>query len=138
MHVGVKRQLEKEPMSRSVLLQNWITVRGATTTTDVRQDRSGYADLAGYKDLVVYLEVSDLSGRPLLAYETSPTNDDVLFLNLDTAAFIPVVGVAAPKIFRFTSPLGAVMSRYVRWRLPASSGAPWSLTFRVWLSANLA
>jgi len=87
---------------------------------------------------VAYIEVSDTSGTPLMQFETSPTKDDNLFVNMDAAAFTPAVGVMTPKIYRYSSAT-VPLARFVRWKIPSSSpGAnPWSITFRIWLSPNL-
>jgi hypothetical protein len=130
---------EKETnMAGAILLQDWITVRGNTTGTIVRQQEDDYVDLAPFQDFVAYIEVSDTSGTPLMQFETSPTKDDNLFVNMDAAAFTPTVGVMTPRIYRYSS-ANVPLARFVRWKVPsASPGAGvWSLTFRIWLSPNL-
>jgi hypothetical protein len=123
-------------MAASFLLQDWNTVRGNFTTVTVTQQESDYADLAPFQDVVVFIEVADVAGTPTIQIQTSPTKDDVLFQSMDaTASFNPSVGVAT-KVLRYSS-VTVPLARYLRWKFTTASSAPWSCTFRIWLSPNL-
>lgn len=86
--------------------------------------------------MVAFIEVTDVAGNPNMKLETSPTRDDVLFQNMDAATFVPSVGVTT-KIYRYSSAT-VPLARFVRWKITGSATAPWSVTFRIWLSPNQA
>jgi hypothetical protein len=123
-------------MAASVLLQEWNTVRGNLTTTTVTQQEHHYADLLHFQDVSLYMETSDMSGSPTITFQTSPTRDDNLFQAMDaTGTFIPAVGVTV-RTLRYSN-VSVPLARFVRWKFTGSTAAPWSCTFRIWLSPNL-
>ena len=124
-------------MAGAVLLSEWNTVRGAASTTTVTQQEKHYADLLHFQDVVIFMETSDVSGTPLINFQTSPTKDDILFQLIDAAAsFVPTVSPAVTtKVLRYSA-VTVPLARYVRWKF-MSGVAAWSCTFRVWLSPNL-
>lgn len=126
---------------RAFVLQDWITIRGASGVTFVAQNEVNYAQLDAYQDAVFWLQVSEIttgSGTITMNYETAPIKDESLFAAMGTAA-LTTTAITPPTITKVllsqnpTVPL----SRWVRWRLTqsgASSG--WDVTFRLLLVAN--
>jgi hypothetical protein len=121
-------------MAHSILLQDWTTVRGSTTSTVVSQPVNGYADMTAFRNWVAYVDVSDASGSPSMALETSPTADNTFFISFDGTLFSPSVGVTT-KISRYAGSYLPV-ARFLRWRISSSSSAPWSASFRIIVSAT--
>src|SRR5262249_5430876 len=87
----------------------------------------------GFKDVVAFSEVADMSGNPAINFQTAPTKDDG-FLAAGETRLNPVVGVNT-TILRYEG-AGLPITRYLRWRL-GNAGAAWSITFRIWLSCNM-
>lgn len=116
-------------------LQDYLTVREDQTATAVTQSESDWLDLGGYQDLVAFLEVKEVSGGTVqINYQTAPTKDDLLFVNMAGAVTL-VAGLSVTKMLKASAltPLG----RFARWKLTATPTGVWSAYFRVWLAANL-
>jgi hypothetical protein len=115
-------------------LQKWTTIRGGVTV--VNQPEHEYLDLEPFQDAFFWLEVSNITGTPTLAYQTSPTLDDILFTTMTASPVsLAVTGPNAPVVTSVFMLSGTVpLARYVRWQL---SGTPtWDATFRVAVAAN--
>lgn len=118
----------------SFVLQDWTTIRGQSSTTNVTQGESGWLDLAPYQDVSIWLDVREVSGTtPQIFFETSPIKEDGLFqtmvsTNLTTSPSnpyrVPITTANTP------------VARYVRWRIQAAASGAWDATFRVLLSAD--
>src|SRR5439155_20885248 len=83
---GTLALAKESNVAHSHLLEQWTTAKGSAAGTNLTQQEGDYADLGPYQDVVVFLEVSDVSGTPNLRYETSPTKDDNLFQLMTAAA----------------------------------------------------
>lgn len=118
--------------------QDWITIRGqSTTVSPITQSEYRWFDLTPFQDLVAWLEVKEVTTNPniALAYQTSPTKDDSLFVALTTAVTLstsPSVQVTPMLAATVSNPL----ARWLRWQITASSGSPWDATFRILVAAN--
>lgn len=124
-------------------LQDWITIRGATTVTSIIQGEQDWMGFAPYQDIVFWLDVREatLGGATHLVmnYETSPTKDDSLFQAMTTGPNIDAV-VGTPtvtKVLLAQNPT-VPLARWVRWRISVSGTASssWDATFRILCSAN--
>lgn len=118
-------------------LQPWVTIRGPANVV-ITQGASGWLDLRGYRDIVLWTEVAEVSnvgtGDPAtLSYETCPTTDDVLFAAA-VAPFLPAPGVQVNVVHRDTA--GVPLARWLRWQLAEAPSSTWDITFRVWVSAS--
>jgi hypothetical protein len=126
---------------RAFVLQDWITIRGASTVASVIQMEGQYAQLDAFQDVVFWLQVAEVttaSGTITLNYETAPLKDESLFSAMGTAG-IAAAAMTPPTITKILlSQNPAVpLSRWVRWRLSQSGAtASWDVTFRVLLVAN--
>lgn len=119
-------------MGESLLLQEWTTIRGSLSSTIVTQSRCDYLDVTDYRNIMAFVEVSDASGSPTINFETSPTTDAALFQNMQGTGTVVSVGVTT-RALGYTGFVPA--ARFLRWRVTAA-GTPWSVTFRIWLSAT--
>ena len=107
-------------------------MRGQNDTVTVTQGSSGYVDLDAFEDLAFFLDVREVSGTPpKMAYETAPTRQDAMFRTM-IPVFPAAVGQRVDRVFTATAAVPP--ARYVRWKLQPG-GAPWDITFRLWLSA---
>lgn len=118
-------------MARSVLLQDWIMIKG-TSGTSIPQAVQDYQDLEDGIDVTFLLEVADCAGTALsISYQTSPCLDDRLFRTMDNVA-ISSAGITQTIVRQATAT--NPLHRWVRWSVYASTN--YSLTFRVWMSVR--
>lgn len=114
------------------ILQDWITTRGNNNT--ITQSESEWLDLTQYQDVVVWVDVREMTGTVTMTLQTAPTKDEAFFA-VGTLA-TPTLTVGTATITKVLMSGATVpLSRYVRWQL-TSAGAPYDLTFRVMVSAN--
>lgn len=127
-------------MAHALCLQDWITITGATSAR-ISQAQMNYVDVSAYADVCPYVEVARATGGPfVLDVLTAPARDQSVFtLMADSSLNVSrytATGLNPLLIFRASdSVFGAVPpSRYLYWGCGGTP--PWSLTFRIWLSAN--
>ncbi|MBK6697249.1 MAG: hypothetical protein IPG50_34435 [Myxococcales bacterium] len=118
----------------SVLLTDWITIRG-TDTTPVVQSAEDWLDVPDYADAVFWVEVTQVtnpgSGTLALLFETAPADFERLFVTLDS---VDVLTVGPAPVLRkaFLNQVANVpLARFLRWKLVGSAAGTWSVTFRV-------
>jgi hypothetical protein len=123
------------------VIQDWTCVRGASTVTSVVQGESGYADLADFDDLVLFLDVAELTtgGSISLIYQTSPSRDDASFVALFSPFTLSLTATGNPRVDRILSAYAPVpLARYLRWYLTTTSGGTWDVLFRITYAAYAA
>jgi hypothetical protein len=138
-----------EAVSRTFLLQDWTTIRGAAALASLVQDEGRWLDLDGFSDATCWIDVAEIT-------PPGGTSTNYLTLSLETAAvcddayFTPMMpnvsfGTAAPFNQASPSPLvlrstrslsSANLMRYVRWKITPNTGALWDLTFRIRIVAT--
>jgi hypothetical protein len=123
---------------RGFVLQDWITVQGDTTTNNIVQSPSDWADVEPYQDAVLFLETRSGSAGFLL--ETAPSADESLFKPV--LAQITMVPSATPSVSKIllanaTSTFPPI-SRWMRWHVTSLVTSTWTVTFRVSLAVNAA
>jgi len=123
-------------------LQDWITIRGATSVTSITQGEQGWMGFAPYQDIVFWLDIREVTPggatNILMNFETAPTKDDVLFTGMTSSGVVMAAGAPiVTKILLAQNPT-CPLSRWVRWRINASSTptSSWDATFRILCSAN--
>jgi hypothetical protein len=137
---------------RGFVLQDWVTIRGGSTTvvTQVIQNEASWLSLEMYQDATFLIQVSELTlagSSPVLTLnlETAPIKDESLWMPMGTAAAgvaitSSVVGVNTllRVVLSAIGTTGTPLSRWVRWRLipTGTLTPPWDLTFRVLVSCN--
>jgi hypothetical protein len=117
------------------ILQDWITIRGASTVATITQGEDSWLDLTAYQDLVFWIDCREFTGTtPTITFQTSPTKDETLFTAIATATTL--AASSTPVIVKALLASATVpIARYLRWQLngPAST---WDATFRVLVAAN--
>jgi hypothetical protein len=114
------------------ILQDWTTIRGGVTT--VTQGESEWLDLTAYQDVVFWVDCREASGSPSIQFQTSPTKDDSLFMNMMSSA-TSLTAATAPVIVKATlSAATNPLARFVRWSITGT--VTWDATFRVLVAAN--
>ncbi len=131
----------------SVVLQDWVTIRGGTTVTSVTQGENGWVGTAAYEDIVFWLDVREFTtgGATNLQmnFQTAPLKEDTLFTNMVAAVNLqlnvpgttPIVPVKVLLSQNPTVPL----ARWVRWSLAPNGGtvtSAWDATFRILAACN--
>jgi hypothetical protein len=118
------------------LLQDWTTLQGLASTT-FTQAETGWCDLAGFQDVVAWLDVKEFlptgAGAPTIAYQTSPSQDEALFMAM-TPPFALTTGLTVTRILKALAP--TPLARWMRWQIFEGTGGAWSVTFRILLAAN--
>jgi hypothetical protein len=127
---------------RAFVLQDWVTIRGATAVTSVIQNEANYGQLDAYQDAIFWLQVSEVTvpgtGTLTINYETAPIKDESLFASMATYG-ITTTKMTPPQITSviLSQNPSVPLSRWVRWHLvTASASAAWDVTFRLLLVAN--
>ena len=115
----------------AAILQDWITTRGTELTTSVVQSAESWADLGACEDLVFFLDVREVTSGVQMFYETAPAKEQGAFLPMARVAAL-ATGVRVDRVFSTNG--GVPPARYVRWRLQATSGPTWDVTFRIWIA----
>lgn len=129
---------------RCLLLNELATFRAASSVSTITQPQSGWRDLRGCGDLLVWLHVTEITlggaTAVTLAYQTSPTADDAgaagsLFVNMSSASSL-ATGVTTAKLLMATAT--NPLARYLRWQLgfTGSATANWGATFRIWVAVG--
>ena len=124
-------------------IQDWITIRGNSTITTINQAESDWIGFSAFEDIVFWLDVRELTlggaTNVTVNYQTSPTKDDVLFVNMTAGPAL----TALPTIPTITKVLLAQnptvpLARWVRWQLDVTgvASSTWDLTFRILAAAN--
>jgi hypothetical protein len=136
-------------MGHSFCLQPWIQIGGNGNT--VVQPAKNWADLAGYQDVAIYLEVSDVTLpagiTTTLNIQTAASQDESLMSN--SGIVFPAAGTytfqTAPAVTLGVQPLQvarfypdtASVARFLRWSLTFGAAGT-QITFRIWLNLNQA
>lgn len=113
-------------MGASVMLTDWITLKGNSSSDEVVQSMREWIDASQYADCAVYLAVRDYSGSPTVHYETSPTEDEVFWQDMDSVAVTSTTSQLTKVLYSSAS---VPVARYIRYKVTAT--AAWSLTFKV-------
>jgi hypothetical protein len=117
-------------------MQDWLDIRGSTNVTSTTQNEDGWLDLEGYRDVVVWTEVKEVTsggGTVQLTFETSPTKDEAEFGSA-VPAFTLAAGVTVSVVHRDTA--GLPLARWLRWTITSGTTTmTWDAVFRVWIAA---
>jgi hypothetical protein len=121
----------------SYILQDWVTLRGSSTVTVLGQGESEWLDLTGGEDIVIWLdvkEVSPTSGVVTFSYQTAPTKDADLFQGMVTSQSITVPGITATVVLKDSA--AVPLAKWLRWQVQVTSASAWDVTFRILCAVN--
>ncbi len=112
-----------------MLMQDWTTIRLATTNTaPVTSPHPLLLDLGESDDVVLFLDVREVSGSMTFEWQTALADDATSFLTY--LQFTPTVS-PTPRVDRLLSAYSWLpAAKYVRWRIQ-SAAAFGDITFRV-------
>ena len=117
-------------------LQEWITLKGGSGVLSINQGEIGWIDLAGYQDVVAWLDVREYSnGATNVTYQTAPLKDESLFVNMASVLLGSTGITVTPLIKRAMPSATPPLGRWFRWNVHVGSGT-WDITFRIWVAAN--
>jgi len=116
----------------------YLTLRGDSSVTSLVQPEPKWLDLAGFQDVVAFLEVKESSpvGATIqMNYQTSPARADDLFVRMTGAVDMTVLGLTVTQMLKdsITNPL----ARFFRWNISFSGAGTWDITFRLWLAVAI-
>lgn len=132
----------------SFVLQDFVTIRGSSTTQTISQSESGYRDLSAYEDLIAWIDVREVTllGNANVTFniQTSPLKDEFLFVTMESSPLAATVALTVPSVRKIV--LAAItnnatapfpLGRFLRWQLVASGATgTWDATFRIVCCAN--
>ncbi len=116
-----------------LVLQDWVTVRGATTAPLI-QEETDWLVTTDYQDLMAWIDVRASTNPPIIHLETSPSIDDVLFASMNSSGYL--MSFTGPLVAQLQLGVAAVpLAQFLRWRI-LPSVASWDATFRILVAAN--
>jgi hypothetical protein len=125
---------------RAFVLQDWVTIRGATGVSSVIQNEANWAQLDAFQDVILWLQTPEVTvggGTVTMNYETAPIKDESLFTAMTGGSFNITTGSLTPTITPVLLSAAKPVAKWVRWRLTTSgTTSAWDVTFRVLLVAN--
>ncbi len=129
---------------RAATMQDWITIKGQSTTTSVTQSDSDYLDLGPFQDATLWVDIREATsggGAFNLNFEHAPIRDEALF-SAQGGLFATVVacnpGVSfTPIVLDNLRVAQQPIARWMRWRITNNgASSAWSVTFRVLVAAH--
>jgi hypothetical protein len=129
---------------RGVLLVDWLTLRGTSSTTSVIQSDADYLDLSAYQDFTAWVEIEDFAAggatAPTLWLETAPLKDEILFTPAGGTQTSVALAVGLTTVTNvLNAPLAdqVPLARWLRWRIALTGASSnWSVTFRVHVAVH--
>lgn len=127
------------------VLQDWTTVRGASTVVTITQNESDWLDVSQYQDVTFFLLVREVASggavAPLLKYQTAPLKDERLFTAMASipllAASLAAPNVTAVLTSTFTTNTAVGLGAWLRWQIvPNGPSSTWDVTFRIVVALN--
>lgn len=124
------------------VLQDWLTLTSATNAV-ILQNESDWLGFSSFQDIAFWIDVRGMSppsgGNLRIDLQTSPTKDDAMFgalTNCTTGNLLTLpANVIVVKNLLATNPANP-LATWVRWALTPSAALTWSITFRIFASAN--
>ncbi len=130
------------------VLQDYVTIRGSSTTQTITQSEHEWVDLSNFEDLITWIDVKEvtLSGNASVQFniQTAPIKDEFLFVTMESAPLTVTVALTAPSVRKAildqtsnTAGAPIPLGRFVRWQLVAAGATgSWDVVFRIVCCAN--
>lgn len=119
-----------------IIMQDWITIRGTSSTTPVAMSQSDWLMTAPFQDISFYLDVREVAGPVAVKFETAPSRDDAqgssLFVAMASLS-VSTVGQTVTNVYAANA--NFPVSHWTRWSL-TGPGSAWDITFRVMAAGN--
>jgi hypothetical protein len=129
------------------VLQDFVTIRGASTVTTITQTESAWLDTSAYQDLFAWIDVREVTLGSLtdiqINLQTAPIKDEFLFVNLQASPITVTGALSTPSIVQVIYSAGSgtnkvALGSFLRWQLVASGTASlWDITFRIAVCCNM-
>jgi hypothetical protein len=132
----------------SFVLQDFVTIRGSSTTLTISQSESEWAELGPFEDIVAWIDVREvtLSGAASIAInlQTAPLKDEFLFVTMESSPLTVTGALTTPSVRKMllsqaTGGSGAPvpLGKFFRWQLLATGATTtWDVMFRIVCCAN--
>jgi hypothetical protein len=120
---------------RSILAQDWITVRGVGNTTTVTQSEAEWLDLEPYSDCVLWVEVAEATNNSFIYFETAPAAVESLFQPIELIGAVASPTPIVRKIYANVVQ-GFSLARFLRWKVVNSGAGVFDVTFRVHVTVS--
>ena len=128
-----------------ILLQDWVTVRGAISQLSIEQGEDGWLDLSPYQDLYIWTLVNEVTGPTgtttglYIDFQTAPEREEGAFVSMVGAPGVQLVA-GSPIVTELIKDEASVpVSQWVRWVINTNNVTPtaiWDATVRVYVAAN--
>lgn len=129
------------------VLQDFTTIRGATSVSTITQGENGWLDVSAYQDLFAWIDVREvtLSSANNIQFnlQTAPIKDEFLFTNLQATPLQVTGALTAPSIIQViysagSTPNKVALGAWLRWQLVLNGtpSAAWDITFRIAVTCN--
>ena len=116
------------------VMQDWITVRG--NNNNIIQSESEWLDLTQYEDVVLWVDVREVTGTTVtLLIQTSPTKDEAFFGVGNVSSMATLSAGTKPPVNVLMSSATPPIARYLRWQIQGPN-ATFDATFRIFVAAN--
>jgi hypothetical protein len=119
---------------KHIVLNDWVLVRGATAIATITQGETTWAEVGDYDDAVFFLTVraETMPGTLMMAFQTSPSKDDISFQNL-APPFTVAKGTTATTVLGKYS--AVPLARYIRWQIYGAGGT-YDVMFRLLVAVS--
>jgi hypothetical protein len=130
------------------VLQDFVTIRGASTVTTVTQTESAWLDVTPYQDLFAWIDVREVTLGTWtgiqINLQTAPIKDEFLFVNLQATPLSVTGALSTPSIIQVIYSAGSgtnkvALGSLLRWQLAPTGGtaSTWDITFRIAVCCNM-
>jgi hypothetical protein len=128
------------------VLQDFVTIRGASTVTTVNQTESAWLDVTPYQDLFAWIDVREVTLGTWtgiqINLQTAPIKDEFLFKTMQGTATTVTGALSTPTIVPIiysATTNNVALGSLLRWQLVPTGGtaSTWDITFRIAVCCNM-
>src|ERR1022692_4885718 len=108
------------------VLQDFVTIRGASTVTTITQTESAWMDVTPYQDLFAWIDVREVTLGSLtnikINLQTAPIKDEFLFVTMPATTVSVSGALSSPTILQVIYSAGSAtnnvaLGSFLRWQL---------------------